>query len=300
MFLIFDNLQIIKHMFSHIFESLFVKYIMKKIYLFTLNNFYIEQNGNRLPLCKNSYLKICDIKDDTLSVCDTLCPKNKIEISKNAKTCNFFRVNECTDKFIEIISCGKNNLIEKLKTKNIEVEIYENFLLIIYKNIPYTYYFKNDGANICMELKDKIYIFNKYFLVIFDSISKSFCHLFVEKYSKNNDKIELLCNLPKNIGYLIIISINLNEKTINSKKLKKQNIKIDSNILPYAVFYLSKHSFEEVKSFINENIQTKKLMEYFSEFENIFDIDGKFYLSSLNKITQINFKIKDNVVVEID
>lgn len=276
-----------------------VKYNMNKTIFFSLNHFYI--NNENIFVNKNNsvvvedYEKPIEVRDD-LPICNSL----KININ-DASSNLFLRCGNIeSTKYIELISCNFLNIKQKFVNGGSEVLIFENSVLIFYNNLPYTYYFRCDNVNYCTETENSIFVFNGKYFVIFNKSSQTFTHYIVENLGKIDDDFELVCRLPKNINYFIYFNINLKDKKIINKKLKKPLNSTNSAIIPHIVFYLAKNNFKEIKLYLNNEINYEKLIQYFSNYDNIFEIQNKYFVTNCREIKMVSFKIENNLLVDVD
>lgn len=266
-------------------------------YLISQNNFCVKNSS--LELNKNNFLKIDDSKND-IFLRDKCTPINQIQINLNNLQTNIHYRYKVLDNLniVEMISCGFENL--KLEFhKTCEVKVFDNCLLVLFNNIPYTYYFVFSANTYIFETQNEVFIFNSTYCVKFDFERKTFSHYFTQTLQQTAQGYEILCNLPKNIGYSILFGFDNNNKSAKIKKLKHNQTKNDLSLLPYLVFYLAKNNFEELKNYVDATVNAKNLSDYLSNFENIYNIDGKWYLTGKD-ISFFNFKIKNNVLFDID
>ena len=75
---------------------------------------------------------------------------------------------------------------------------------------------------------------------------------------------------------------------------------LNTESIPYIVFYLCKLDFEECKALLSQNINYDNIKHYLSSFDNIMEIDGNLFVYSKSKISKIKFDIINNIVNDID
>ncbi len=286
-------------MFSHIFKTISVKYNMNKMIFFSLNTFLLQ---NKNVVCKNNHVQIETDCDEQLIIEDTLPIHHHLEITpKIISPNNYFRCQTISDiKYIELISCNFTSAMQTFRGSNYDVLIFENCLQVIYDGTPFTYYYKGTSKNHCVRLDNILYVFNNLFLVCFNVANKTFSHFFVVQYTTKNNHFEIVCKLPKNINYFIYFNINLENKKIFNKKLKKPLNISDSAILPYIIFYLAKNNFNEINLLINNKINYEKLIEYFSAYDNIFEVNNILLLTRCDEIKFVEMRFEENVLIDID
>ena len=251
-------------MFSHIFKTISVKYNMNKMIFFSLNTFLLQ---NKNVVCKNNHVQIETDCDEQLIIEDTLPIHHHLEITpKIISPNNYFRCQTISDiKYIELISCNFTSAMQTFRGLNYDVLIFENCLQVIYDGTPFTYYYKGTSKNHCVQLDNIIYVFNNLFLVCFNVTNKTFSHFFVVQYATKK---------PLNIS--------------------------DSAILPYIIFYLAKNNFNEINLLINNKINYEKLIEYFSTYDNIFEINNILLLTRCDEIKFVEMKFEENVLIDVD
>ena len=273
---------------------------MNNVYIFSRNNFVVEHKNKALLVNKNSTLKLTDIKDDVVKFYSPSRPQNAYPLNlNNLQTCNYYRCNKFNNDFyVELIAASFDNLLQKFNTSSCEVYVYEETVRIIFKNKCYSYFFNYSNDTSIIEFEEKLYIFNNKNLIIFDLQKLTFNYLKTEKYLKKDEKLEILCKIPRNFNYFVLFSFSLKNNKVTSKKYI--NEKFDFAPPPYSIFYLSKYNFDDVKKQISGELNTDKLKNYFSSFENVVEIDGKHYLISFNQICPFVIKSENGVVVDID
>jgi len=264
--------------------------------IFSLNNFVFFKDNTTTEINKNKYITI---QDCTLNVHDNLCPQNSIIVdTKNTSFCNMCRSTEINNsRYIELIHCGENQLKNKFITNNCEINIFQNHISVIYKTNIYCYYYEYYENNFVYEIENKLYVFNNNYFLVFDFIYKVFSHFYIEKI--NNNKNQIICRLPKNLNYFILFSFNLKTNKVTTKKLKKAEDNF-SYLLPFKLFYLCKHNFEDVKNIIDDSFKTNELFDYFNKFENIFCFNDNYYITSLSKTSLLKLTINNNRIIDID
>ena len=273
------------------------------IYIFSKLFLNAKHQNQTYSINKNCTLKIENVKES--ENIEIYCPQYKnqsIFINPfTAKSCNFFNVwNLNSDIFIEIISTSFNNLIQKIHTQNCEVFLYQNSLRLIYENICYTYNYENLTTSFAIEKDNKIYIYNSANVVVFDLKNKTFKKLIVEKVSKNNEQIEILCKILPFLNYFLLFFINLNNSSVQIKKLKKDIQPINPSLLPNIIFSLCSFEISDLSEYLSSNINCKNLFEYFAKFQNLITIENNNYLYNFEEFVPINFIIKNNIIVDID
>ena len=263
---------------------------------FSLGNFKIKDDAGVCNINKNCY---ATTQNDSIEISDFLMPKSCITVTTDLiKSCSLFKQGIIDNKkYIEIIHCGEIIIKNKINTKNAEIFIYENHILIIYNSQIFTYYFNYTSFAFVIEIEDNIYIFNDKILVKFNLNLKVFSHFIVVKINLQN--LEILCRLPKNINYYFLFLIDEKNNKINIKKLKHKDQKTPQ-MLPYKLFYLAKNEFEDVLFDIGKDLNNKSLFDYFKQFENIYNLNDKFVITKNNSVCSVNIKIVNDVVVDID
>ena len=264
--------------------------------IFSLGGFCLTDNNQVLNINKNTYIKT---PDTILKLSDNLCPKNQIILdTKNVQSCSMYKASIINNiRFIEIINSGEKVLKNKYITKNCEINIFENHVLIVYNGKVYSYYFDYYENTQAFEINGKAYIFNNKYFLIFDMGLLVFSHYFVVEINYKN--LEILCRLPKNLNYYIYIKLNTINNSVFIKKLKKSGNDL-AYLLPYKLFYLSKNNFQDVSVFVKNSIDCKNLFRYFNEYENIFNIDDKFYITRHDGIHSLTITIEDKYISDID
>lgn len=272
---------------------------MNKLYFYTLHEFEIKDTNNKFELNKNCFFQLdyCD----SIQIVDkfsnqSLSLKYHQLDSLKSLNCKPFEDNLFIELFpIEI------NPIEKHITTNCEIIIFENSVKIIYKNVYYSYYYNLKDQNYIIENNDILYIFNSINCLCFDLKNKSFDLKKCKKISKNNKNIEILCNLNQNIDYFVLYNFNLSTNNVYIKKYKATNkIQLDNYSLIFTFFNLLKNDFEESKKFLSKEIDYYQIKNYIKQYDRIIELNNTFYLSNHNEIEKIDFKIQNNVIVDID
>lgn len=270
---------------------------MDSINIFSLNNFIIKNDENTYHINKNCYVTV----NSNLNNLIILNKNNKLKINlKNLElTNNSYRLFEYNNsKFLQIISCGFNNLQQKYTSPNFEVLIYDDAILIINKTICYAYYYNSSSESYFFEYENYIYVFNNLNLLMFNSQTKTFTLLNTLKIAIENDNYEVLCQLPKLSDYLILYTFNKKNNSLTIKKLKE---KTNKNIpIVYNFFYQAKFNIQQAKLLLKNEDLFNNCNKYFNEYDDIIEINEKYYLFNYNKITPINFLIKDNLIDDID
>ena len=122
-----------------------------------------------------------------------------------------------------------------------------------------------------------------------------------KKYAKNGENIEVLCKIPKNNVYFILYNFDIVNNNVNKKFYKNENILLyDAYSLPIIFFYLVKNNIPDAKNFLGQNINFDELKKYLCQFDDIWEIDGEYVLSSSKQICKIKFEIQNNLIIEID
>lgn len=203
--------------------------------------------------------------------------------------------------YCEIIHINDSTPLQKFCIESSEVIIYKNFIKILYKNSYFSYYFYSELDNSVIEKDGIIYIFNKKQLLVFDTKIKSFCLKKCKKYAKNGDKIEILCEIPKNNVYFILYFFDIENKTVSKKLYKNDNILLcDNYTTPIIFFHLLKNNISEAKSLLNNDINFNDIQNYLCQFDEIWEIDGEYFLSSFNNFCKIKFIVKNNLILDVD
>lgn len=283
---------------------LFSKYkYMKAVYIFSLKNFSIVHNNKSYIVSSNNYLKLVDFENNTLQVFNS---KNKSECFvidlNNINSTNHYRVFKTSKTiFIELISAEVINTYKILNTKNCQIFIKTNSLHVVYDDIVYPYYFCLDNDTNAIEFESNIYIFNKKCLILFNLTSKSFSYFECIDFNKNDKSIEIIVKFLKNNEFFIHFSFNLNKNMVSIKNLKNKNeLLLNKYNLPYYAFNLIKHGFVNAKNLFCSSVDINALHSYLCRYDNIVELDDKFYIYNHNSITVINFIFEDNLIKEID
>ena len=106
---------------------------------------------------------------------------------------------------MELISLNTENLCEKLCTQNCEITLFENSIMLTHNQKFYTYAFNIDVKNYAIELNNILYIFNNVNLLKIDLSSYVSTHLTTEKLEITENNYEILCKIPKNNIYFLLI-----------------------------------------------------------------------------------------------
>lgn len=275
---------------------------MNKIYIFSFGNFFVEFNNQEYAINGNKYLELSCLKHyDFLKIYSSKSYANKIEADlNNIESNNYFRVFTLNgNTFVEIVACNFLSLTQKILAGECEVFVYENSIRVIFKSVCYCFYFVSSMQNNAVFFNNILYVYNEKNILVFDCNLKTFNLLKVEKFEKNNKKIEILCKIPHNYCYFLLFLIDLSLNKVEIKKYKKGEINYSKESLPYAVFYLIKFKFDEAKKYL-ENISYEKILSYFGEYENIACLNNEFYLCNHFKVTPVKFEIENNKIVDID
>lgn len=285
-------------MFSHNIAKLQYLYNMETFYIFSKNNYKIFFNNNQYNINDATFCKITNILPDcVIKIEDDL---QSLEINlKKLQTCNFCRVHKLNNTYcVEIIGINFNNIYEKQNTKNCEIILYDNVIRLFYKGICYTHYFKKAPNSCVFEFEDKLYYCNDKNILIFDFNSCTFLISDVEKYTKNDNNLEILFKIYKNSNYFLHYSYNFNNSTLNIKKLNKENDIKDTTI--FDLFYLIKFNFKQAENLLSKNINCENIKSYFLQFEKVLEFNNNYYLVNNNSLATLSFKIDNNVFVDID
>ena len=277
---------------------------MDKLYIFSQNNLYIKSKEDWLPINSIRNLLIQNFNDENLQIIENtynqsfitnLC-FNKQYIFSNIRTSMIDN-----NLYCEIIHSNNSKPLQKFCTKTCEVYIYNNYVEILNNNNFFDYYFCAEKNNFAIENDDIIYIFNDNNILEFDTKINSFCLKKCKKYAKNGENIEVLCKIPKNNVYFILYNFDIINNNVNKKFYKNENILLyDAYSLPIIFFYLVKNNIPDAKNFLGQNINFDELKNYLSQFDDIWEIDGEYVVSSGKQICKIKFEIKNNLIVDID
>lgn len=276
---------------------------MKNFYVISFSNFYIHYNGKLFFANSNAYCKITDAtSNDILLVTSIQHSKNYLEIPLyNLQQSNFYRFSEIGNSvFIELLVDNFNSLCCKFNLKNIEVYIYQSAVRILKDNVCYCYFFNAEHQNFTFLDSEKLYIYNNINVLVFDIKNLTYDYYIVEKLEKNNEKIEILCKIPKNYGYFLHFLMNVSNNTIQIKRYKKQHFE-NSKTEPMSFFYLVKNQINDAENMINSaKINIENLTDYFKKYDNIFEVEENYYLCNSSEVVPINFKIENNKIIDID
>ena len=273
---------------------------MNNIYFFSLNKFKIKCGEDIFSLDKNRVVKI-DGSQEIIKVFSSRMVVSSLNINlSQMESNNHIRINELKgDKFVEIIALNDANIINKHNTTNAEVYIYDTFVDICFNTKFYTYYYNGLVDSRVLEKNKKLYIFNKSNLLIFDMQKKSFNLLKCKKLAKNDEKYELLCNIPYNNVYFLLFSFNFKNNFVNIKTYKKDVLNYDNYSLPFVFFGLCKAGISKASGLIDEKINYVDIENYLNDFNNIIEINNKLYLCGKD-FCEFNCKIENNKIIDVD
>lgn len=273
---------------------------MNKIYLFSLNEINLNYNNNNYIISPNKFVKLEDYLNENIEISSKIGICNNL-LLQNLQESNLLKlkISNLNDfKLIEIISTNIDK-INKLKTKKCEIDIFCDHVEICYKTKYYSYYFECSNDNYAIEDNNSVYIFNNNKLLKFDLNNCSFTYLNCKQFSKKGDTIEILCQTQFNNTYFLLYSFNLTKNNVYIKRYKKGEIEISSYNLPFIVFGLLKCDFYDAKSYFDNNLEFEKIKKYLNSFNNIIEIENKFYLLGSNS-TEVKFTINNKIIVDID
>lgn len=271
---------------------------MRNTYLFSLNEFDIKCGGKIYRIDKNRRLLIKDL-DESLSLItnSALNCECKLDLTY-AQNCKHLKINNLgNDKFVEIISAFSDEVSNKYTTSNCEIFIYENHVEVCYNSRFYSYYYLNSKENYVLEIDDVLYVFNELNELEFDLKNKSFFLKKCKKMAKNDEKTEILCEIPYNNAFFILLSFDKKNK-ITKKVFKKGSLKTCDTTLPLTLFYMVKANIKQAKDYL-QGVDYEKLQGYFAGFNHIIEIDGKYYLCG-NNFCEVQFTIQNGIVIDID
>lgn len=280
---------------------------MESIYIFSSKNFYVTHQNKEYILNKNSILKITDFNYyDFIIIYDKLS-NQELKLYPHCKnSTNYYNVYTLgQDKYIEIIASNYSNLLCKLCKKNTEVYVFENAIRLIDNEQCFCSSFEGNSKSHLIASDNKILIFNENCFLEFDKENKIFNKLNIEKYVKNNKKIEILCKIPHNLNYFLYFNINLENNSYSCEKYKntqplglKQNN--DNKNIIFSFFYLAKYNFEDGKTFLlNEEI-FENCNKYFSSFKTLLLCNNNYYGVASKALQQITFTLDGNKIIDMD
>lgn len=276
---------------------------MSKIYIFSKNEFEIYHNGQNFNLNKFTSLSLKSITEkEQITLSENCCGylKTLTLLPFTIYGNNYFNTYSLNDiKYINLISLDFENLISEITTKNFNIKIFTNAILVCNNKKCWSYCFKSTDNNYALEIDENLYIFNSFNLIKINTKTLVSTTLITSKLEVNLNKCEILCRIPKTNTHFILFIFDLSENTINIKKLKNDTI-LNINSLPYLVFYLSKLEFEDVSNYLSTQIQYESLKNYLNNFDDIIEIENEFFIYSKNNFIKINFIIINNIVNEID
>ncbi|MBQ7884612.1 MAG: hypothetical protein IJ318_00745 [Clostridia bacterium] len=280
---------------------------MNNIYVFSQNDLIINNSGDNLFINKHCVAKLEEVDQSTLtlysqnSTLQQPCILNLINTKINQDFNNIKTIKIDNDLFIEIIHTNLTMPLQVHETKCAKIYIFNTYLYVLHDGKFYCYYFSCQNENYVIEENDKIYIFNQDNLLEFNFKNKSFYLKKCQKMLKNEQIIEVLCKTPKNNTYFLLYSFDLLKNSVDIKKYQNNNMCIvDSYTLPFVFFHLCKCDFSQAQEYISEHIDFDNIKSYFSQFNNLLEIDNRLYLSSCSEICKIKFDIKDNIIYDID
>lgn len=280
---------------------------MDNLYFFSKNE--IMLNTEKISTGINDTKTICLQENNLQNIELSEIINNQIFSSKlsfNNNFENYLSNNIISSKidnnvYCEIIYAGKQSPLQKFTTENCEVFIYASHVEILYKNKYYSYFFDAKEECYCFEQNTNIYILNQNNLLVFDLKIKAFCLKKCKKYAKNDKNIEILCKTPKNNTYFLHYNFDTSNNQITIKQYKNNSqLTFDNYTLPIVFFHLVKNNFDDAKLLLSNNINFDNIKNYFSRFNDIWEIDGKFLLTSCDMICNINFEIQNNLIIDID
>lgn len=276
---------------------------MSKIYFFSKSKFELLHNNINYTINEFKSISMLNVVEYDLITLTQNCSGYLKTINlfpQTIKGNNFFDIyNFNRNRFVNLISLDYENLISEINTNSFNIKIYSSSILIINKQICLSYYFKSSKNNYAFEIGEKLYIFNEFNLIQINTKSYISTMLITKKLETNSNNLEILCKIPKSNKYFVLFTFDLNDNTISIKKLMN-NATIDNISLPYLVFYLCKLEFEEVSIFLSDKINIEDLKNYLNNFNEMVEIENKFFIYSKNKFETINFNIENNIITDID
>lgn len=270
---------------------------MNNTYFFSMNNFSVFCDDKTYCANKNKGLMFVNLNQNVKISTNNSVSEFDYKHIDNSNHIKYAKIDG--DYFVEIVCAPNEELLNKYTSPSCEIFAYKNHIDICYCSKIYSYYFCNDGTSVAIEQDDHLYVFNKKNVLEFDLKNKSFFLKKCKKYEKMNENVEILCEIPYTNAYFTLYNFNLNSKAVIKKNYKKGEIKIEKYSLPFMFFYLVKSDIAEKFNFTCEQLNYESVAGYLKQFNHIFEIDNKYYLSG-SKICQISFVIENNRIVDID
>ena len=231
---------------------------METFYIFSMLDFKIIFNNKEYNIGEKAYCRITSILPDSKIIVKNNCGELEINL-RNLKTNNNFRVfNQNGNTFIEILGTGFCNVLEKHKTKNCEVVVYNNSVRLFYDEICYTYSFENSSQkSLAFEHENNLHLINNVNTLIFNLQNRTFTLCNTENYKKTKENAEILLKIPKISNYFVYFLYNAKNNSVKTKKLKME--KDVKNSLIFELFYLAKFNFSNEKRELDKDIDYNQI-----------------------------------------
>lgn len=268
------------------------------LYIFSRGDFFVEANGQSHPINKNCVCKITNIEHNNIRFYNDV---GTIIINlKKPKSCNYYRVWKLNENlFIELIATSFNNLNQKVSTKNFEVLFYDKAIRILSGNFCHTQPFITEKSY-AIETNDFLYILNSANMIVMDLKTECFSNFKVNNFLKKESGFEVLAHNYHAPEYFLHFSFNLKNNSVSIKKLHDNANVSNYASIPHLVFCLCKNEVKKVSEYLGKNIAFDELCSYLKNFDNIINIENKYYLYNNYEIVEVNFIIKDNIVIDVD
>lgn len=273
---------------------------MKKLFIFANEHYEIDYLDIKYYVNPNINAILTNVADEDMAQIKCESSHKTLTIYfNNLYSCNQYSVHELNGQtFLFLHFANFDNLIKKINNP-CEILIYDTSIRIICNELCFCKTYLGTKNTFAVEKDSNIYIFNDKNITIFNKDNKTFLTLEIIEYKKTSENTEILCKIPKINGYFLLFNFS-RDKLLGIKKLKKETPYAPPECLPYLIFYLCKFNFDECKNYISDNIELPALEKYFSEFDNLIEIEKRYYIFSQQTISPINFEIIDNKVVNID
>lgn len=280
---------------------------MSNLYIFSHNNLIIKYNEKIINVNAFSQAKITNYNNEILEVIEkinnqTFSSNLILSSNQNPNLSQNIRSNIIDgNMYCEIIHTWHTLALQKFNTKSCEVFVYNNFVEILSNNKFYTYYFNGSLDCNVIEHEGIVYIFNQQKILEFDTKNNTFCLKNCKKYAKNGQNIEILCRIPQNNNFFSLYIFDTNNNSVSKKNYKNDNVlSCNKYTLPFIFFHLSKCNIDIAKTLIDNNLSYDDLKTYLCQFDDIWEIDGEYFLSSHKQICKINFEIQNNLIIDVD